>query len=168
MDSKSDDSRPGRLKILSGGGKGGAPLDYHLYVPPTGGVGAPIFVPVHGLSGNAAAYARTFAPLADRAGAVLVAPRFRLPVFRDYQRLGRTHRGERADLALERILEEDIQPYVARDGGEITFAGFQNGVVEVYLQGACSGCPSSAITLKMGIEARLKEEIPEVVEVVAL
>ena len=69
---------------------------------------------------------------------------------------------------IRRILEEDIQPYVARDGGEITFAGFQNGVVEVYLQGACSGCPSSTITLKMGIEARLKEEIPEVVEVVAL
>jgi Fe-S cluster biogenesis protein NfuA len=41
-------------------------------------------------------------------------------------------------------------------------------VVEVYLQGACSGCPSSSITLKMGIEARLKEEIPEVKEVVAL
>ncbi|MBW2273837.1 MAG: NifU family protein [Deltaproteobacteria bacterium] len=66
------------------------------------------------------------------------------------------------------ILERDIRPYVAQDGGEIRFAGYRDGVVEVYLQGACSGCPSSSITLKMGIEARLKEEIPEVKEVVAL
>ena len=66
------------------------------------------------------------------------------------------------------ILERDIRPYVAQDGGEITFAGFADGVVEVYLQGACAGCPSSTVTLKMGIEARLKEEIPEVEAVVAL
>ncbi|MGH0036276.1 MAG: NifU family protein [Myxococcota bacterium] len=66
------------------------------------------------------------------------------------------------------ILERDIRPYVAMDGGEITFAGFRDGVVEVMLQGACAGCPSSTITLKMGIEARLKEAIPEVQEVVAL
>ena len=66
------------------------------------------------------------------------------------------------------ILEREIRPYVAQDGGEITFAGFHDGVVEVYLQGACAGCPSSTITLKMGIESRLKEEIPEVQEFVAL
>ena len=69
---------------------------------------------------------------------------------------------------IKQILEDEIRPYVAQDGGEITFAGFENGVVEVYLQGACAGCPSSTITLKMGIEARLKEEIPEVQQVVAL
>ena len=69
---------------------------------------------------------------------------------------------------IRRILEEDIRPYVAQDGGEITFAGFRDGVVEVYLQGACSGCPSSTVTLKLGIEARMKEEIPEVSSVVAL
>jgi len=69
---------------------------------------------------------------------------------------------------IKRILEQEIRPYVAQDGGEITFAGFHDGIVEVYLQGACAGCPSSTITLKMGIEARLKEEIPEVSEVVAL
>lgn len=69
---------------------------------------------------------------------------------------------------IREILERDIRPYVAQDGGEITFAGFRDGVVEVYLQGACAGCPSSTVTLKMGIEARLKEEIPEVSEVVAL
>jgi len=69
---------------------------------------------------------------------------------------------------IRNILETDIQPYVAQDGGEIVFAGFRDGIVEVYLQGACSGCPSSTVTLKMGIEARLKDEIPEVEQVVAL
>ena len=66
------------------------------------------------------------------------------------------------------ILERDIQPYVAADGGEIAFAGYRDGIVEVFLRGACAGCPSSTITLKMGIEARLKEEIPAVTSVVAL
>jgi Fe-S cluster biogenesis protein NfuA len=69
---------------------------------------------------------------------------------------------------IKQILEDEIRPYVAQDGGEITFAGFHDGIVEVVLQGACAGCPSSTITLKMGIEARLKEEIPEVQQVVAL
>lgn len=66
------------------------------------------------------------------------------------------------------ILERDVRPYVESDGGEIQFAGYHDGVVEVILQGACAGCPSSSITLKMGIEARLKEEIPEIKSVVAL
>jgi Fe-S cluster biogenesis protein NfuA len=69
---------------------------------------------------------------------------------------------------IRRVIEEDVQPYVAMDGGEIAFAGYRDGVVEVYLRGACAGCPSSTITLKMGIEARLKEEVPEVLSVVAL
>ena len=69
---------------------------------------------------------------------------------------------------IREILERDVRPYVEQDGGEISFAGYRDGVVEVVLQGACAGCPSSSITLKMGIEARLKEEIPEVVSVVAL
>lgn len=66
------------------------------------------------------------------------------------------------------ILERDVRPYVEQDGGEISFAGYRDGVVEVVLQGACAGCPSSSITLKMGIEARLKDEIPEIKSVVAL
>jgi Fe-S cluster biogenesis protein NfuA len=66
------------------------------------------------------------------------------------------------------ILERDIRPYVEQDGGEIVFAGYHDGIVEVVLQGACAGCPSSSITLKLGIEARLKQEIPEVRSVVAL
>lgn len=69
---------------------------------------------------------------------------------------------------IRRVIEEDVQPYVAMDGGEITFAGYRDGVVEVYLRGACAGCPSSTITLKVGIEARLKEEVPEVISVIAL
>ncbi len=66
------------------------------------------------------------------------------------------------------ILERDVRPYVEQDGGEIFFSGYHDGVVELVLQGACAGCPSSSITLKMGIEARLKEEIPEVRSVVAV
>ena len=69
---------------------------------------------------------------------------------------------------IRRILEEEVRPAVAMDGGDIVFAGFRDGVVEVYMQGSCAGCPSSTATLKHGIEARLREEIPEVQEVVAL
>ena len=66
------------------------------------------------------------------------------------------------------ILDDEIRPAVAMDGGDIVFAGFRDGIVEVYMQGACSGCPSSTATLKHGIEMRLREEIPEVEGVVAL
>lgn len=66
------------------------------------------------------------------------------------------------------ILDSEIRPAVAMDGGDVVFAGFREGRVELYLQGACSGCPSSTATLKFGIEARLREEIPEITEVVAL
>jgi len=69
---------------------------------------------------------------------------------------------------IRRILEDEVRPAVAMDGGDIVFAGYRDGVVEVYMQGSCHGCPSSTATLKMGIEARLREEIPEVQEVVAL
>lgn len=78
---------------------------------------------------------------------------------------------EESDVVVARIreiLERDVRPYVEQDGGQIQFASYRDGVVEVVLQGACAGCPSSSITLKMGIEARLKEEIPEVRSVVAL
>ncbi len=71
-------------------------------------------------------------------------------------------------MKIRTILERDVRPYVEQDGGEIRFAGYHDGVVEVVLQGACAGCPSSSITLKMGIEARLKDEIPEIRSVVAL
>jgi len=69
---------------------------------------------------------------------------------------------------IRRILETEIRPAVAMDGGDIVFAGFRDGTVELFLQGSCSGCPSSTATLKLGIENRLREEIPEVRDVVAL
>jgi NFU1 iron-sulfur cluster scaffold homolog, mitochondrial len=69
---------------------------------------------------------------------------------------------------IRRILEEEVRPAVAMDGGDIVFAGFRDGIVELYMQGSCSGCPSSTATLRLGIEARLREQIPEVQGVVAL
>jgi Fe-S cluster biogenesis protein NfuA len=69
---------------------------------------------------------------------------------------------------IQRILDEEIRPYVAQDGGDVLFARFRDGRVELHLQGSCSGCPSSLMTLKMGIESRLREVLPEVQEVVAV
>jgi Fe-S cluster biogenesis protein NfuA len=69
---------------------------------------------------------------------------------------------------IREILDNEVRPAVAMDGGDITFERFEAGVVYVYLQGSCSGCPSSTMTLKMGIENRLREAIPEVQEVVAV
>ena len=76
--------------------------------------------------------------------------------------------GDRTIARIVEILDRAVRPYVAMDGGEITFKGYHDGVVEVVLQGSCSGCPSSTVTLKMGIERRLKQEIPEIREVVAV
>tara|TARA_Y100000813_G_scaffold153503_1_gene113677 strand:- start:157 stop:699 length:543 start_codon:yes stop_codon:yes gene_type:complete len=67
-----------------------------------------------------------------------------------------------------KILEEKIRPAVARDGGDIKFKEFKNGVVKVQLQGSCSGCPSSTMTLKKGVQNLLCHYLPEVKEVVAI
>ncbi len=81
----------------------------------------------------------------------------------------RAHKG--GDTEVEKkirdILDQEIRPAVAMDGGDITFDRFEAGVVYLHLQGSCSGCPSSTMTLKMGIENRLREAIPEVQEVVS-
>jgi Fe-S cluster biogenesis protein NfuA len=69
---------------------------------------------------------------------------------------------------IRRVLDDEIRPAVARDGGDIVFVGFREGVVELEMRGACSGCPSATATLKMAVESRLREEIPEVREVVAV
>ncbi len=69
---------------------------------------------------------------------------------------------------IKELLDTRVRPAVAQDGGDITYRGFQNGVVMLQLQGSCQGCPSSTATLKMGIENMLKHYIPEVVEVRAL
>ena len=63
------------------------------------------------------------------------------------------------------IIETKVRPAVAKDGGDITFQSFDNGIVYLQMKGACSGCPSSALTLKAGIEKTLKHYIPEVLEV---
>ena len=63
------------------------------------------------------------------------------------------------------LLDTRVRPAVAQDGGDITFQSFQEGVVYLHMQGACAGCPSSTMTLKMGIENLLKHYIPEVTEV---
>ncbi len=66
-----------------------------------------------------------------------------------------------------KVLEE-VRPYVQGDGGDIIYAGYEDGVVRVVLQGACAGCPSSTATLRQGIETRLREVVPEVRELVAI
>ena len=66
------------------------------------------------------------------------------------------------------ILETKIRPAVAKDGGDIKFKEFKNGVVKVELQGSCSGCPSSTMTLKQGVQNLLCHYLPEVKEVVAI
>jgi len=71
------------------------------------------------------------------------------------------------DEQIIRILEEYIRPAVEGDGGHIAFKSFDEGIVTVSLRGSCSGCPSSMVTLKQGIENLLKHEVPGVREVVA-
>ena len=80
------------------------------------------------------------------------------------------HKGGNTDIEqrIREILDNEIRPAVAMDGGDITFEKFEAGVVYLYLQGSCAGCPSSSATLKVGIETRLKDAIPEVLEVVAV
>ncbi len=66
------------------------------------------------------------------------------------------------------ILETKIRPAVAKDGGDIKFKEFKDGIVKVELQGSCSGCPSSTMTLKQGVQNLLCHYLPEVKEVVAI
>ena len=66
------------------------------------------------------------------------------------------------------ILDQKIRPAVAKDGGDIKFKEFQDGILKVQLQGSCSGCPSSTMTLKQGVQNLLCHYIPEVKEVVAI
>lgn len=89
--------------------------------------------------------------------------------------------GERAVLETERaptanlseiekriveILDTEVRPAVAMDGGDISFEKYEDGFVYLKMQGSCSGCPSSMMTLKMGVETRLRQAIPEIQEVI--
>jgi len=77
------------------------------------------------------------------------------------------HDGEDGEIVgqIKELLDSRVRPAVAQDGGDITFHGFDRGVVYLHMQGACAGCPSSTLTLKMGIENLLRHYIPEVTEV---
>ena len=77
------------------------------------------------------------------------------------------HTGEDGEIVgqIKELLDTRVRPAVAQDGGDITFHGFDRGVVYLHMQGACAGCPSSTLTLKMGIENLLRHYIPEVLEV---
>lgn len=72
------------------------------------------------------------------------------------------------DQRIKKIIDEEIRPAVARDGGDILFDSYEDGVVRLRMRGACSSCPSSIMTLKVGIENRLKQEIPEIREVISI
>ncbi len=75
--------------------------------------------------------------------------------------------GEESEIAsqIRELLDTRVRPAVAQDGGDIIFRGFEDGVVFLHMQGACSGCPSSTATLKHGIENMLRYYVPEVQEV---
>lgn len=77
------------------------------------------------------------------------------------------HEGEDGEIVdqIKELLDTRVRPAVAQDGGDIVFHGFDRGIVYLHMQGACAGCPSSTLTLKMGIENLLRHYIPEVVEV---
>ncbi|SLN45918.1 Fe/S biogenesis protein NfuA [Pseudoruegeria aquimaris] len=77
------------------------------------------------------------------------------------------HDGPDSDIVnqIKELLDTRVRPAVAQDGGDITFHGFDRGIVYLHMQGACAGCPSSTLTLKMGIENLLRHYIPEVLEV---
>lgn len=78
-----------------------------------------------------------------------------------------SHDGEDGEIVkqIKELLDTRVRPAVAQDGGDITFHGFDRGVVYLHMKGACAGCPSSTLTLKMGIENLLRHYIPEVTEV---
>jgi Fe-S cluster biogenesis protein NfuA len=85
----------------------------------------------------------------------------------DAQAAHAPHSGPDSDIVRQimELLDTRVRPAVAQDGGDITFHGFDRGIVYLHMKGACAGCPSSTLTLKMGIENLLRHYIPEVLEV---
>lgn len=104
---------------------------YFLYIPCSGGATARIFVTVHGISRNAREHAERFAPFAERYGVVLIAPYFSHDRFPDYQRLGRKGRGERADVALDRIVAE-VGRLTDAQIGKLFLFGYSGGAQFVH------------------------------------
>ena len=75
--------------------------------------------------------------------------------------------GQKTEIKIQQILHDYVRPAVEQDGGAITYKSFDEGVVTVELRGSCSGCPSSTITLKSGIQNLLQRMVPEVKDVVS-
>lgn len=69
---------------------------------------------------------------------------------------------------IKEILNNEIRPAIGMDGGDCEFISYESGILTLKLQGACSNCPSSIMTLKMGIESRLREEVSDLKEVVQI
>jgi len=76
--------------------------------------------------------------------------------------------GTNIEEKIKNILDSQIRPAVASDGGDIIFHSYEDGILKLHLQGACSTCPSSVMTLKAGVEAMLKRQIPELKEVISV
>lgn len=74
--------------------------------------------------------------------------------------------GGEVEERIKAVIETEIRPAVAMDGGDVVFVSFEDGTVSVMLQGSCVGCPSATATLRFGIEGRLKEVVPEVERVI--
>lgn len=93
----------------------------------------------------------------------------KLPIFDSQHQVKKDNFENLGDLEKQivEIIETRVRPSVALDGGDIIYKGFENGIVRLSLKGSCSGCPSSTITLKNGIETMLKYYVPEVISVEA-
>lgn len=91
-----------------------------------------------------------------------------LPVMDDVAKKETTEDDSEIAKQIRELIDTRVRPAVAQDGGDIIFRGFHDGIVELELHGACSGCPSSTATLKQGIENMLKHYVPEVVSVEAV
>ena len=83
------------------------------------------------------------------------------PILQEIKKVNETEQNETIK-KIKEVLDTKIRPAVARDGGDIKFKSFENGIVKVELQGACSGCPSSIMTLKQGVQNLLKHYVKEV------
>ena len=92
------------------------------------------------------------------------------PILKENKKDTKTHVKSEAETVSKiiEVLDTKIRPAVARDGGDIKFKSYSNGVVKVELQGSCSGCPSSTMTLKQGVQNLLCHYLPEVKEVISV
>ena len=89
------------------------------------------------------------------------------PILQEIKKVNETEQNETIK-KIKEVLDTKIRPAVARDGGDIKFKSFSGGIVKVELQGACSGCPSSLMTLKQGVQNLLKHYVKEVEKVEAI